>query len=71
MSQFAGSAPMIEVKCIGGECNGLSVKIEPQPTFYEVVDPRDRTRRDFYILEVGPSGARLVPEETAEWRARI
>jgi len=46
---------MIEVKCIGGECNGLSVKIEPQPTYYEVVDPRDRTRRDFYILEVGPT----------------
>ena len=41
---------MIEVKCIGGECHGLSVKIEPQPTYYEVVDPRDRTRRDFYIL---------------------
>src|SRR4051812_50193162 len=59
---------MIEVKCIGGECHGLSVKIEPQPTYYEVVDPRDRTRRDFYILEVGPQGARLVPEETAEWR---
>ena len=36
---------MIEVKCIGGECHGLSVKIEPQPTYYEVVDPRDRTRR--------------------------
>ena len=62
---------MIEVKCIGGECHGLSVKIEPQPTYYEVVDPRDRTRRDFYILEVGPQGARLVPEETAEWRGRF
>src|SRR5439155_24640035 len=65
------SDSMIEVKCIGGECHGLSVKIEPQPTYYEVVDPRDRTRRDFYILEVGPQGARLVPEETAEWRGRI
>jgi hypothetical protein len=62
---------MIEVKCIGGECHGLSVRIEPQPTYYEVVDPRDRTRRDFYILEVGPQGARLVPEETAEWRGRF
>jgi hypothetical protein len=47
------------------------VKIEPQPTYYEVIDPRDRTRRDFYILEVGPQGARLVPEETAEWRGRF
>ena len=64
-------ALMIQVKCVGGECNGLTVKVEPQPTYYEVVDPRDPTRRDYYILEVGQWGARLVPEATAEWRARV
>jgi hypothetical protein len=62
---------MIEVKCIGGECNGLSVKIEPQPIYYEVVDPRDRTRRDFYVLVVDANGARLVPEAISEWRGRF
>ena len=62
---------MIQVKCEGGECNGLSVKVEPQPTYYEVIDPRDPGRRDYYILEVGPTGVRLVPEATAEWRARV
>jgi hypothetical protein len=66
-----GDALMIQVKCVGGECNGLTVKVEPQPTYYEVVDPRDPTRRDYYILEVGQWGARLVPEATAEWRARV
>jgi hypothetical protein len=56
---------MIEFKCEGGECDGLSVKIEPQPTYYEVVDPRDRTKRDFYRL-VPPSAdgpAKLVVED--------
>ena len=62
---------MIQVQCVGGECNGVSVKVDPQPTYYEVVDPRDPTRRDYYILEVGQAGARLVPESTAEWRARV
>jgi len=62
---------MIQVTCEGGECNGLTVKVEPQPTYYEVIDPRDPGRRDYYILEVGPTGARLVPEATAEWRARV
>ena len=38
---------MIQVKCEGGECNGLTVRVEPQPTYYEVVDPRDPTRRDY------------------------
>ena len=40
-------------------------------TYYEVIDPRDPGRRDYYILEVGPTGVRLVPEATAEWRARV
>jgi hypothetical protein len=62
---------MIQVKCVGGECNGVTVKVDPQPTYYEVVDPLNPTRRDYYILEVGPVGARLVPEATAEWRARL
>jgi hypothetical protein len=71
----ASSSPedalVIQVKCVGGECNGLTVKVEPQPTYYEVIDPRDQTRRDYYILEVGQWGARLVPEAVAEWRARV
>ncbi|HXT14084.1 MAG TPA: hypothetical protein VN706_00550 [Gemmatimonadaceae bacterium] len=62
---------MIQVKCVGGECNGLTVRVEPQPTYYEVVDPRNPLKRDYYILEVGQWGARLVPESTAEWRARV
>jgi hypothetical protein len=62
---------VIQVKCVGGECNGVTVKVEPQPTYYEVVDPRDPLRRDYYILEVGQWGARLVPEASAEWRARM
>ena len=62
---------MIQVKCVGGECNGVTVKVDPQPTYYEVVDPLNPTRRDYYILEVSPLGARLVPEATAEWRARV
>ena len=62
---------MIQVKCVGGECNGVTVKVDPQPTYYEVVDPLNPTRRDYYILEVNPLGARLVPEATAEWRARL
>jgi hypothetical protein len=49
----------------------LTIKVDPQPTYYEVVDPRDPGRRDYYILEVGQWGARLVPEATAEWRARL
>jgi hypothetical protein len=65
------ASTMIQVKCVGGECNGLTVMVEPQPTYYEVVDPRDPGRRDYYILEVGQWGARLVPESTADWRARI
>ena len=62
---------MIQVKCVGGECNGVTVKVDPQPTYYEVVDPLNPARRDYYILEVSPLGARLVPEATAEWRARL
>ena len=62
---------MIQVECVGGECNGLMVKVEPQPTYYEVIDPRDSSRRDYSSLDVGQSGARLVPESTAEWRARL
>jgi hypothetical protein len=62
---------MIQVKCVGGECNGVTVKVEPQPTYYEVVDPRDPLRRDYYILEVGQWGARLVPEASAEWSGRM
>ncbi|HEX3865847.1 MAG TPA: hypothetical protein VHV78_03810 [Gemmatimonadaceae bacterium] len=62
---------MIQVQCVGGECNGIVVRVEPQPTYYEVIDPRDPKRRDYYILEVGQAGARLVPEATAEWRARV
>jgi hypothetical protein len=62
---------VIQVKCVGGECNGITVKVEPQPTYYEVIDPRDQTRRDYYILEVGQWGARLVPEASSEWRARM
>lgn len=42
---------MITVKCEGGECDGLVVKIDPMPIVYEVVDPRDRSRRDFYVLQ--------------------
>jgi hypothetical protein len=42
---------MIEVKCEGGECDGLTVKIDPMPIVYEVVDPRDRSRRDYYVLQ--------------------
>jgi hypothetical protein len=45
--------------------------VDPQPTYYEVVDPLNPTRRDYYILEVSPLGPRLVPEATAEWRARL
>jgi hypothetical protein len=70
LTEWEGSS-MIQVKCVGGECNGLTVKVEPQPTYYEVIDPRDSARRDYYILEVGQWGARLVPEATAEWRARV
>ena len=62
---------MIQVKCVGGECNGVTVRVDPQPTYYEVVDPLNPTRRDYYILEVSPLGTRLVPEATAEWRARL
>jgi len=62
---------MIQVKCVGGECHGQTVKVEPQPTYYEVVDPRDGPRPDYYILEVGQWGPRLVPEASAEWRARV
>ena len=62
---------MIQVKSVGGECNGLTVRVEPQPTYYEVVDPGDAKRRDYYVLEVEQGGARLVPESTAEWRARV
>ena len=47
---------MIQVKCVGGECNGVTVKVDPQPTYYEVIDPRDPARRDYYILEVGAVG---------------
>lgn len=62
---------MIQVKCVGGECNGITVKVDPQPTYYEVVDPLNPTRRDYYILEVSEWGARLVPEASDEWRARV
>lgn len=41
----------LTVKCEGGECDGLTVKIDPMPIVYEVVDPRDRSRRDFYVLQ--------------------
>jgi pyruvate/2-oxoglutarate dehydrogenase complex dihydrolipoamide dehydrogenase (E3) component len=35
------------------------------------VQPRIAAKRLRYILEVGAWGARLVPEATAEWRARV
>lgn len=62
---------MIQVTCVGGECNGVTVRVEPQTTYYEIVDPRDKSRRDYYILELAQGGVRLVPESTADWRARF
>ena len=59
---------MIQVKCVGGECNGVTVKVDPQPTYYEVIDPRDPARRDYYILEVGAWVLTNACRQAGRWR---
>ena len=56
---------MIQVQCVGGECNGLMVRVEPQPTYYEVVDPRDANRKR------APQFGGVGTGDRIRWRGRF